>query len=845
MLKPPVNFIDSSFAVKSKSRIKHFNIAEEFFSTLPFIVSTMCCLFMLADYANINIYKPLIASIVISSSVIACAVSLWGFMLKYTLVLIIAYFAYWLKFINFFREGLSFVGNRICVAIGISQTFNADAYNIDKIYFSCNLVFWTFAQMLILLGIFARNINIARLFFFVLTFAISTIGMYNNLVPNKLYFVLLVFSWIFIFITGISATNKLKTKQHEFQACFLKYTAVCCVLVYVISNATAGIIKRPEKVNRARKEIFNITENYSASEIFEMVFDPQKRISIFKKGSSAVGVSNPKNNTKKMGETGELKLTHTPVLNVTIKNAEDIKNTIYLHAYSCENYNDGVWTQNDNSQEIEQIISDMAYPNIYNIGYELAIGYKHIDKQVVQTQITIEETGADRSLSYIPYFSKPLKNQSVNNYSDLYQTIGKNTYTLYYCDFIDLEKYFDDIFNGSTISPNILENFDQYQEYVNKNYMQVDSEVVKQIANNTEYMPVSQKISQLKKYFDANYYYSLSPDKTPDQEDFVDYFLTEQDCGYCEYFASAGTLLCRAMGIPARYAAGYKIEKSDLENAKKNKDGSVTVTVLSDSAHAWTEIYSKSTGWIPVDFTVSNDHDITDQNSTDKTESSSQLDGSSTPESSQSSSSDNSSNLNNSSDLDSSSNSSGLESSTDVSEYSTIDQTTSQTNSQNNITNNKDAQKISVLLKILSAIAILTTIAILTIIIRKIILWEQAQIALNSKNSKQSIDFVYNRYLKLLKEIGIYDKGQKESSTDLENMKELQKKLKSKGFERFAGDLNKLTHLAIEVNFGSKNLTGKQREELSNILDRLEKFVKEDKLSLEIFILKYIKCIIR
>lgn len=846
MLKPPVNFIDSSFTNQSKSRIKHFNVVQEFFSMLPFLISTVCSLFILAGYAGLDVYKPLIAGIALSSCIVASAAFSWGFMLKYALVLVIAYFVCWLKLIDFFREGLSFVGNSICLSVGISQAFSSDIYNSDEMYFSYNLVFWILTEMLILLGISARTVRPARILFFLITFAFSTIGMYNDLIPDKLCFILLVFSWIFILIASLLGTNKSKTKQHSFQACFLKYTAVFCALAYAISYPIAEVIKRPEKVNQTRQQIFEITENYSANEIFEMIFNQQKRINIFKNNSSAVGVSNPRNSNKKMGGEGELKLTHTPVLNVTIKNADDIQNTVYLHAYSCESYSGGSWTQTPDISRISDILSDMAYPDIYNIGYELAVGYKHIDKQVVQTQITIEETGADRSLSYIPYFSKPKKNQSVSNYADLYRTIGKNTYTVDYCDFVDFQKYFDSIFNGETVSPNILANFDKYQEYADEHYMQVDSETVKQLAGKlcSGHIPTSQKIQQIKDYFTLNYYYSLSPGITPDGEDFADYFLTEQDCGYCEYFATAGTLLCRAVGIPARYAAGYKIDKADLENAKQNKDGSVTVTVLSDSAHAWTEIYSESTGWIPVDFTVSNNSDISQADSLSSAADYSEAESSSKTESSSTAESKISENPQSSNSSINSSESHDNSRKDNIPEHSESSDEISQNDFMDSTYNSED-NETAMLLKILISFAAIITAAVVAMIIRKIVLHEKAQIALNSKDDKQSVDFVYNRYLKLLKETGISAEKQEVSSTDFENMREIYQELSSKGFERFAEDLKKLTHTAIAIEFGEKKLTGKQREELNNILERLEEFVQKDKLSFEIFILKYIKCILR
>jgi len=74
--------------------------------------------------------------------------------------------------------------------------------------------------------------------------------------------------------------------------------------------------------------------------------------------------------------------------------------------------------------------------------------------------------------------------------------------------------------------------------------------------------------------------------------DFVTHFLTEGR-GYCVHFATAGALLLRMQGIPARYVSGYV---ADL-------DGQGRATVLDRDAHAWVEIYLDGYGWYPVEMT--------------------------------------------------------------------------------------------------------------------------------------------------------------------------------------------------------------------------------------------------
>ena len=104
----------------------------------------------------------------------------------------------------------------------------------------------------------------------------------------------------------------------------------------------------------------------------------------------------------------------------------------------------------------------------------------------------------------------------------------------------------------------------------------------------------------IRDYLRGHYTYALDVETPPDNVDFAAWFLLREKRGYCTYFATALTLLCRMQGIPARYVTGY---------VARPENGLATVT--SADAHAWTEIYLNGFGWLTLDATPG--HERTDE----------------------------------------------------------------------------------------------------------------------------------------------------------------------------------------------------------------------------------------
>jgi transglutaminase-like putative cysteine protease len=82
--------------------------------------------------------------------------------------------------------------------------------------------------------------------------------------------------------------------------------------------------------------------------------------------------------------------------------------------------------------------------------------------------------------------------------------------------------------------------------------------------------------------------YSLASPQVTSASGLVN-FLTKSKTGFCVQYAYAMTVLTRELGIPARFVVGYT-------GGTQLKDGSYLVR--NTDAHAWTEVFFPSLGWI-------------------------------------------------------------------------------------------------------------------------------------------------------------------------------------------------------------------------------------------------------
>lgn len=135
-----------------------------------------------------------------------------------------------------------------------------------------------------------------------------------------------------------------------------------------------------------------------------------------------------------------------------------------------------------------------------------------------------------------------------------------------------------------------LSQYDRYEELTRNNQEQslTRTEVT---VNNTgayrKYMYLPTTVSEWRMQTCLN----TAPASLPKGEDYLTWFLTEEQEGNAVAYAAAAVLAYRVAGDPARYVEGYHLAEQEKNDA----------VLTSQSAHAWAEVYVSGEGWLPVE----------------------------------------------------------------------------------------------------------------------------------------------------------------------------------------------------------------------------------------------------
>jgi transglutaminase-like putative cysteine protease len=154
----------------------------------------------------------------------------------------------------------------------------------------------------------------------------------------------------------------------------------------------------------------------------------------------------------------------------------------------------------------------------------------------------------------------------------------------------------------------------EYRDFVYAHYLTVPDGLLDNVRKKLP-IPKAQTYEEKREWFltvrqflRSNYVYDTQPGRTPEGADFISYFLDKAHRGYCTAFASAGVMLLRAGGVPARYVTGLTVSADEV-NSSSLVNGFHELDVSDHHAHAWAEVYVDGLGWRPAEMTPGVDGD--------------------------------------------------------------------------------------------------------------------------------------------------------------------------------------------------------------------------------------------
>lgn len=285
------------------------------------------------------------------------------------------------------------------------------------------------------------------------------------------------------------------------------------------------------------------------------------------------------------GELGGGGDTDTPTLALKLRSDRD--GEVYLRYKSFGDYNGKGFDQA--AAVVGGLDASGKYGMTYSTGLALAASgyeYNRADIELVNT-----------SQYFLPYYLSLEELDSAPQSSDVEYTGEGSSYSAYYYAYNYIEN------GGVALSEAQLGAASAaelaYRAFVYENYTAVPSSTLEYFENliaenGFAELALAQKISEVASYVRAAAKYNKKyPAELDEQADVAVAFLDKYKEGVCRHYAAAATLIYRALGIPSRYCIGY---------AAQAKNGE-WVDVMTDKAHAWTEVYIDGAGWVYVEVT--------------------------------------------------------------------------------------------------------------------------------------------------------------------------------------------------------------------------------------------------
>ncbi len=312
-----------------------------------------------------------------------------------------------------------------------------------------------------------------------------------------------------------------------------------------------------------------------------------------------------------LSQSAELNKGNTELLKIHTEQ----KKTIYLRAFEGAEYEDGVWQPLTGSAYsgtyagmlkwfTEQGFSPLKQSSYY-------YGLCDRDGAPESNTIDINVTGGSRYYLYVPAsaesVSAPYKENRDARMSPR-GLFGARSYTVKELSSTrpsELTIWADWVNDPSTDEQkDYAQKAGIYRSFVYDSYT-ATSENMRSLMDDifwddysTENEGIYSAVQRIRNVLNERTTYTREPSPAPEGEDAIKDFLTGSRKGNSVLYASAAVEALRARGIPARYVEGYYVSATAQPD---KEDGSISLS--SQDAHAWPEVYFDGIGWMPVDVT--------------------------------------------------------------------------------------------------------------------------------------------------------------------------------------------------------------------------------------------------